>query len=144
MRESIRLPHSREFQSHSLFNPHRYIRLYRYIQFLEEFYGYLTTPRRMKEATQYRYEWRFRRFGEVQAHDWLEKLGDFGGDVGFPEHLERYLQSAEKRYDPHLLSWVIQEALIHYKRTHVVVWICFLLRKLFKSMSYHIFRRKRG
>lgn len=136
------------FQSNSLFNPHRYIKLYRYIRFLDGFHKYLSKLKTYGKGDQYEYEWRLPRFGEVQDFGLKElSVWVWEREIGFPEDLEEYLLSAEKTYNVSLLAWVVQRALerVKNKKSNVFVWVIFLMLVGFvKPVSYHTFGGNRG
>lgn len=123
MREESRLPHSGVSQTP------KFIQLFGYIQFLGKFQRYLSIPKQTKEG-QYKGEWRLPQFSETEKM--RKELAGYVKEIGFPKGLVGYLQSAISRYDIHLLAWVVREALNSIKRNNVLVWIAFLLRKLFK------------
>lgn len=112
-----------------VFSPPKLIQLFRYISFLEKFQGYLSVPKQ-EGFGQYQGEWRLPRFSETE--EMRKELAGYVKEIGFPVGLVEYLQSAIKRYDIHLLSWVIGEALNKVKRSNVLVWGIFELRKIIR------------
>lgn len=132
MRESIRLPSSRGIPKPKL------IQRFRYIQFLGKFHRYLSTPKQIGVGKFEERLWRLPRYTETEK---LRKELEVWAKKGyFPKDLVEHHRSAIKRYNIHLLAWVVRKALIYY----IVGWVAFLPRKLFKYVTYHTFGGKRG